>query len=160
MISVKSAIKLLTVGAAAITIASGCATAKKGEMAEAAAAPAAAAPAAADMMASDKHTVRPGEHLWGIAGMDSIYNDPFYWPILFSRNRSQIQDADLIYAGQVLTVARQFNPREVANAISHAKNRGPWALGITEDSDTAFLAANVVSNEPKSDTEYVASNQQ
>ena len=157
MISVNNAIKLMTVGVAVITIVSGCATAKKGEMAEAAAAPAAAA---AQTMASDRHTVKPGEHLWGIAGMETIYNDPFYWPILFSRNRDQIKDADLIYAGQVLTVARQFNPREVANSIKHAKTRGPWVLGVTEASDTAFLAENVVSNEQKSGTEYAMSDQQ
>lgn len=140
MISVRTAIKLATVGVAAMTIATGCATAKKGEMAKAAApAAAAAAPAA---MGADSYTVVSGDHLWGISAQDGIYGNPFEWPIIYSHNRSQIKDADLIFPGQVFDIPRSFKPREVANAISHAKNRGPWVLGSTEASDTAFLAAN------------------
>ena len=143
MTAVKSATKWLTVGAAVITIATGCATSKKGEMAEpAAAATEPAAAAAAEPMLPDSYTVTTGDHLWGISSQDGIYGDPFEWPILFSHNRGQIKDADLIYPGQVLAVPREFKPREVANARAHAKNRGPWTLGVVEDTDTAFLAAN------------------
>lgn len=142
MISVKSAIKLLTVGAASIVIASGCATAKHGEMAKAAEAPAAAAAATTMAMDADSYTVVSGDHLWGISAQDGIYKDPYHWPIIFSHNRGQIKDADLIYPGQQLAIPRKFKPREVAKAISHAQNRGPWVMGVTEDADTAFLAAN------------------
>ena len=145
MPSVNSAIKLLTVGIAAITIASGCATAKKGEMAEAAAAPAAAptAPAAvmAAPMAPDSYTVKQRDNLWDIADMQDVYGNAFDWPIIYSHNRAQIKDADLIYAGQVFNIPREFKPREVANAHAHARNRGAWTLGVTEESDTAFLAS-------------------
>jgi len=143
MISVKSATKLLTVGVAAITIASGCATAKKGEMAEAAAASTAAPAAmAAEPMLPDSYTVAQGDHLWGISSQDGVYGNPYEWPIIYSHNRAQIKDADLIYAGQVFAVPREFKPREVANSIRHARERGPWTLNSTESTDTAFLAAN------------------
>ena len=144
MISVKSSLKLLGVSIAAIALAGGCATAKKGEMADAAEAPAAAAAAETMMMKDDSYTVVQNDCLWCISKQEGIYNDPFSWPIIYSRNRSQIKDADLIYPGQVLTIARTFQPGEVAKAITHAKNRGPWAIGTTEESDVAFLAANPI----------------
>lgn len=142
MISVKSVIKLLATGAAVIAVATGCATAKKGEMAEAAAEPEPAAAAMAEPMLPDSYTVASGDHLWGISAQDGIYANPYDWPILYGHNRAQIKDADLIYPGQVFTVPREFKPGEVANARNHAKSRGPWVLGVTEESDTAFLAAN------------------
>ena len=141
MISANSALKLLTVGIAAVTVASGCATAKKGEMAEAAAATAPAA-VAAPAMAPETYTVKKDDNLWDISGMEQVYGDPFDWPIIYSHNRGQIKDADLIYPGQVFTIPREFGPREVANARAHARNRGAWSVGPTEESDTAFLAAN------------------
>ena len=76
--------------------------------------------------------------------MDSIYADSFDWPIIYSHNRAQIKDADLIYPGQVFSIPREFAPREVANDRAHARNRGAWSLGATEDSDRAFLAANPI----------------
>lgn len=141
MISVKSAIKLLVTGAALITVATGCATAKKGEMAAAAAEPEAPA-AMAEPMLPESYTVASGDHLWGISSQDGVYGDPYDWPILYSHNRAQIKDADLIYPGQVFSVPREFKPREVANARNHARTRGPWVLGATEETDTVFLAAN------------------
>jgi nucleoid-associated protein YgaU len=140
MPSVNSAIKLLTVGIAAITIASGCATAKKGEMAEAAAAPAAPAAVMAASMSPDSYTVKQNDNLWDIADMQEVYGNAFDWPIIYGHNRAQIKDADLIFSGQVFDIPRQFKPREVANAHAHARNRGAWTLGVTEESDTAFLA--------------------
>ena len=143
MISVKSAVKLLASGAAVLAVATGCATAKHGEAAMPAAQPVAEA-AEPESMASDSYTVASGDHLWGISSQEAVYGDPYDWPILFSHNRAQIKDADLIYPGQVFTVPREFKPREVANARNHAKTRGPWVLGAVEESDTAFLAANPV----------------
>lgn len=143
MISASSALKLLTAGIAAVTVASGCATAKKGEMAEPAAATAPAA-AAAMAMTPESYTVKQDDNLWCIAGFDEVYGDPFDWPIIFSHNRAQIKDADLIYAGQVFNIPRKFAPREVANARAHARDRGAWSVGATEDVDSAFLAANPI----------------
>lgn len=141
MISANSALKLLTAGIAAVTVATGCATAKKGEMAEAAA----TAPAAAAMaMTPETYTVKQDDNLWCIAGFDEVYGDPFDWPIIYSHNRAQIKDADLIFPGQIFNIPREFAPREVANARAHARSRGAWSVGPTEDVDTAFLAANPI----------------
>lgn len=143
MISANSALKLLTVGIAAVTVASGCATAKKGEMAEAAASTAPAA-AAATPMAPETYTVKQHDNLWHIAGHEEVYSNSFDWPIVFSHNRAQIKDADLIFPGQVFNIPREFAPREVANARTHARNRGAWSVGPIEATDTAFLAANPI----------------
>jgi len=144
MISGNNALKLLVVGVAAATVASGCATSKKGEMAEAAMATAAVEEVMEKPMTPETYTVKQNDNLWRIAGFDEVYANSFDWPIIYSHNRSQIKDADLIYPGQVFNIPREFAPREVANARAHARNRGAWSLGVTEESDIAYLAANPI----------------
>ena len=62
------------------------------------------------------------------------------WPLLFKRNRAEIEDADLIYPGQVLHIDRDANEHQIQQAIEHAKTRGAWSLGVTEASDLEYLA--------------------
>ena len=50
------------------------------------------------------YEVARGDHLWGIAEKDDIYGDPYLWPRIYRANRDQIQDPDLIYPDQKLTV--------------------------------------------------------
>ena len=84
--------------------------------------------------------VSEGEHLWGISSEADVYGDPYQWPLLFKRNRHQIDDADLIYPGQMLYIERDLNAAEVDRAIKHAKTRGAWTLGITELTDLEYLS--------------------
>ena len=84
--------------------------------------------------------VHPGEHLWGISAHRLVYGDPYQWPLLFKRNRYQIEDADLVHAGQVLHIERNLTNAEIQRAIEHARTRGPWTLGITELSDLEYLS--------------------
>jgi nucleoid-associated protein YgaU len=42
--------------------------------------------------------------LWRIAEYDTIYNDPFKWPMIYSENKDQIIDPDLIYPGQIFRI--------------------------------------------------------
>ena len=84
--------------------------------------------------------VHPGEHLWGISAHHLVYGDPYQWPLLFKRNRHQIEDADLIYPGQVLHIERGLSTAEIGRAIEHAKTRGAWILGITELTDLEYLS--------------------
>jgi hypothetical protein len=84
--------------------------------------------------------VDEGEHLWGISAHHMVYGDPYQWPLLFKRNRNQIDDADLIYPGQVLHIERDLSNAEIDRAIKHAKTRGAWILGITELSDLEYLS--------------------
>ncbi len=142
----KGAGRLLGVGLAVVTLATGCATAKKpGEAAAPAAAPApapAAAPAAPSAAASDTYTVVRGDCLWCISSQSQIYGDPYQWPLIYRANRDQIEDADLIFPGQRLTIDRTASSGLRAAADRHARTRGAWALGVIEETDRAFLSAN------------------
>ncbi len=58
------------------------------------------------MRAPDQITyeVEKGDHLWGIASKPETYEDPYMWPRIYRANRDQINDPDLIYPQQTLTV--------------------------------------------------------
>ena len=86
-----------------------------------------------------RYTVVHGDHLWGIAGRDMIYGNPYQWPLIYKNNTDRIKDADLINPDQVLVIPRQASRGEIDAAISHARTRGAWSLGVIEDSDLAYL---------------------
>jgi nucleoid-associated protein YgaU len=52
------------------------------------------------------HVVERGDSLWRISGMENIYDNPIYWPIIHDANGGMISDPDLIYPGQELTIPR------------------------------------------------------
>jgi len=56
--------------------------------------------------ADDYHVVKKGECLWWIAEYSDIYNDPFMWPMIYSANKDQIKDPDLIYPDQEFRIPR------------------------------------------------------
>lgn len=97
-------------------------------------------PAMAEPVASTNsaYEVNKGDHLWGISG--SSYGNPYKWPLIYKANSDKIKDADLIYPGQVLDIESDPSDADSAAAISHAKSRGSWSIGVTEDSDKAYLA--------------------
>ncbi len=144
MTSFKQTAKLLGIGLAVVVIASGCASAKRAGQAAtpaAAAAPTARAPAAAPKTkAGESYTVARGDCLWCISEQPSIYGNPFKWPLIFKANKNQIQDADLIYPGQKLSIDRNASAAAIDAAIKHAKTRGAWSVGPVEATDTAYLA--------------------
>ena len=84
------------------------------------------------------YEVNQGDHLWGIS--DKSYGNPYKWPLIYKANSDKIKDADLIYPGQVLDVDSDSSDADSAAAINHAKTRGSWSIGVTEESDTAYLA--------------------
>ena len=137
--------KAIVAGLVSAILLAGCASAKQAPAtAEAAPAPAPAPAAAPEPAAAPPadyiHVVVAGEHLWGISGYSQIYNDPYQWPLIFKHNRDQIEDADLIYPGQELKIKRDLTEAEVQQAIEHAKTRGAWSLGPTEQSDLDYLS--------------------
>ena len=85
------------------------------------------------------YLVVSGDNLWSIAGQDTIYGDPYQWPLIYKANSGQIKDADLIYPGQYFYIPKA-KAAERAAAIQHAKTRGAWTLGATEASDLDYLA--------------------
>jgi nucleoid-associated protein YgaU len=85
------------------------------------------------------YSVVRGDNLWSISGKDEVYADPYQWPLIYKTNRDKIKDADLIYPGQVLDVDQNASASEIDAAINHAKTRGAWSLGDTEQSDRDYL---------------------
>lgn len=131
----------------AFTLAVGCAgPAEKApepatpEPAQQPAEPAMAEPAPVEVAApkASSYEVNKGDHLWGISG--SSYGNPYKWPLIYKANSDKIKDADLIYPGQVLEINSDPSDAESAAAINHAKTRGSWSIGTTEESDKAYLA--------------------
>jgi len=90
--------------------------------------------------ASSVYTVSKGDSLWKISGDSSVYADPYQWPLIYKANRDQIKDADLIYPGQSLDIDRSASSADINAAVSHARGRGAWAVGVTEETDKAYLA--------------------
>ncbi len=88
----------------------------------------------------DSYQVQRGDHLWGISSKPAIYGDPYRWPLIYKANADKIQDADLIYPGQTLTIRRGASQAEIDAAVHHARTRGAWTLGAVEDTDRQYLA--------------------
>ncbi len=60
----------------------------------------------------DEYNVIVGDYLWKISGKQEIYNDPIQWMRIYSYNKSQIKDPDLIYPQQVLKIQREVGMDE------------------------------------------------
>lgn len=89
---------------------------------------------------ASSYDVVKGDNLWNISGKDSIYGNPYQWPLIYKANSDQIKDADLIFPGQTLEINTNPSDADAAAAIQHAKTRGSWSIGVMEDSDKAYLA--------------------
>lgn len=89
---------------------------------------------------STSYTVSSGDSLWGISAMDNIYGDPYQWPLIYRANSGQIEDADLIFPGQVFNIDQGVSSAQLKAAIAHAKNRGAWSVGVVEASDREYLS--------------------
>ncbi len=140
-----SSLTLIAVLAASLVA---CATTQKEEPAPAPEpAPAAAAPEPAPEPKAvstlpANYEVQRGDHLWGIASQPRIYGNPYAWPLIYKANSAKIKDADLIHPGQNFDINRNASTGDIDAAVHHAKTRGAWKLGVTEESDKAFLAGN------------------
>lgn len=97
-----------------------------------------AAAAAAGGRVSSYSVVR-GDNLWNISGKEEVYANPYQWPLIYKTNRDKIKDADLIYPGQVFDIDQNASASEIDAAVNHAKTRGAWSVGDTEQSDTDYL---------------------
>ena len=89
---------------------------------------------------SGQYSVNAGDNLWNISAKPGVYNNPYQWPLIYKANSGKIKDADLIYPGQVFDINTNPSAAEAGAAVTHAKTRGAWSLGVTEDSDKAYLA--------------------
>jgi nucleoid-associated protein YgaU len=60
----------------------------------------------------DQYTVVQGDYLWKISNKEEIYGDPMQWIRIYSVNKDQIKDPDLIYADQIFNIARGVGRNE------------------------------------------------
>ncbi len=93
----------------------------------------------ASMDSGDSYTVVSGDNLWDISAKDTVYGNPYQWPLIYKANSDKIVDADLIYPGQVFSITVP-NSVEIDRAVTHAKTRGAWSIGDVEESDKEYLA--------------------
>jgi nucleoid-associated protein YgaU len=60
----------------------------------------------------DNYSVVVGDYLWRISGKSDIYGDPYQWVRIYSYNKDQISNPDLIYPEQILKIQREVGPDE------------------------------------------------
>jgi nucleoid-associated protein YgaU len=63
------------------------------------------------------YTVQRGDSLWRITGMEKIYGNPVYWPIVYDANGNLIQDPNLIYPGQELQIPRGMSDEDMKTKL-------------------------------------------
>ena len=62
--------------------------------------------------ANDSYSVLLGDYLWRIANKKEVYSDPFQWMKIYSANRDQIKNPDLIYPSQSFLIPRAQGANE------------------------------------------------
>lgn len=82
--------------------------------------------------ASIRYSVMRGDYLWKIAKKPTIYNDPYAWIRIYSVNRDQIKNPDLIYPNQV------FDIPKFARAGTYWVKRGEDLTSIAKSMGNAF----------------------
>ncbi len=60
----------------------------------------------------DEYTVVKGDYLWKISGKPDIYDDPYQWMRIYTYNRDQIKDPDLIYPDQIFKIQKSVGDNE------------------------------------------------
>lgn len=60
----------------------------------------------------DEYSVIVGDYLWKISGKADIYADPMQWMRIYSYNKEQISNPDLIFPEQILKIHRQSGDNE------------------------------------------------
>jgi len=81
----------------------------------------------------ERYSVVRGDTLWSIAARQTIYRNPFMWPLIYRANRAQLRDPDGIFPRQLLTIPRNYSPEEANTAIQRARARGRWRQGDGPD---------------------------
>jgi nucleoid-associated protein YgaU len=75
----------------------------------------------------DEYTVVRGDYLWKISGKQDIYDDPYQWMRIYTYNKDQINDPDLIHVDQIFKIQREVGPNE------YLVVKGDWLGKIAEN---------------------------
>jgi len=103
----------------------------------------------------DEYNVVVGDYLWKISGKEEIYNDPIQWMRIYSYNKEQIKDPDLIYPAQVLKIQKEVGPDEylvakgdylqkIAGNAEVLGDPASWARIYEENKDIIGENANLI----------------
>jgi len=60
----------------------------------------------------EEYAVIKGDYLWKISKKEEIYNDPYQWVRIYTYNRDQIKNPDLIYPEQIFKIQRRLRDNE------------------------------------------------
>jgi hypothetical protein len=74
------------------------------------------------------YTVKEDDSLDKIAELPYIYNDKYYWPLIYKYNRDQISNPKKLYKGQILRIPRNISMEEIYNARKEAGAQHPKIL--------------------------------
>ncbi len=74
----------------------------------------------------DTYVVMRGDYLWRISGKKDVYSDPYQWIKIYSANRDQIRNPDLIFPNQSFTIPRSAESNE------YWVVRGDYMKGIAQ----------------------------
>lgn len=66
------------------------------------------------------YTVKEDDTLEKIAELPYIYNDKYYWPLIYKYNRDQISNPKKLYKGQILRIPRNITIDEIYKAREEA----------------------------------------
>lgn len=58
------------------------------------------------------YTVQRGDYLWRIAANKDIYGDAYAWMRIYTSNKDQIKDPDMIFPNQVFSIPRNIGANE------------------------------------------------
>ena len=81
---------------------------------------------------SKRYTVLNGDYLWKIAKKPETYSDPYAWIRIYTANRTQIKNPDLIYPNQVFEIPL------LRKAGEHWVTRGESLTSIANSMGNAF----------------------
>jgi hypothetical protein len=73
-------------------------------------------------IADGTYVVKEGDTLWKISNKEIMRGDSFQWPLLYDKNRKQIDDPDMIYPHQRLRYQEDYTKTQIKDAKQTAKD--------------------------------------
>jgi len=83
------------------------------------------------------YSVNKNDSLWKIAAKNSVYGNPWLWPLILKNNVDLIKSADLINPGLVLSIEVEPSPADIDIATQYAKQRRPASA---QHQDSSYLS--------------------